>query len=74
MATPFRKANLNTMVGNGKSFLAYEIIDRLKNSENLDLLRLLRNEVSNSDQKRGKIHQVFKPSYPAAVSLPKRLE
>jgi hypothetical protein len=33
MATPFRNANLNTLVANGKRFMAYEIVERLKNSK-----------------------------------------
>ena len=59
MATPFRNANLNTLVANGKRFMAYEIVERLKNSKHNHLLKQLENEVTRSDKKRGKLLQVF---------------
>ncbi|MBK9733149.1 MAG: transposase [Chitinophagaceae bacterium] len=63
MATPYKNAKLNTLVSNGKRFLAYDIVNRLKNSGNDYLLKQLANEVTPSDSKRGKLHQVFKSSF-----------
>lgn len=40
-ATPFRNANWNTLVSNGKRFIAYEIVERLKNSKHNHLLKQL---------------------------------
>lgn len=55
--------NINTIVSNGKRFIAYEIITRLKNSNQHEVLRKLAAQVSASDKKRGKQHQVFEPSF-----------
>ena len=73
MATPFRNANLNTLVSNGKRFLAYEIVERLKNSIHNHLLKQLENEVTRSDKKRGKLHQVFEPSFDACLILDEKM-
>ena len=73
MATPFRNANLNTLVSNGKRFMAYEIVERLKNSKHDHLLKQLENEVTRSDKKRGKLHQVFKPSFDARLILDEKM-
>jgi len=73
MATPFGNANLNTLVSNGKRFLAYEIVERLKNSKHNQLLKQLENEVTRSDKKRGKLHQVFKPSFDARLILDEKM-
>jgi len=55
--------SINTRVGNGKRFLAYGIIDRLKEQNNTSALDLLKAGVNNTDKKRGKLHQVFEPSF-----------
>ena len=54
---------IDTMVGNGKRFMAYEIIERLKENKNTELLNELSNIVTVSDRKRGKLHEVFEPSF-----------
>ncbi len=69
IATPCKNAHLNTLVSNGKRFLAYDIVDKLKNTQQTHLLTLLANEVIPSDRKRGKLHQVFKPSFDAGRIL-----
>jgi hypothetical protein len=43
--------------------MAYEIISRLKENQNEELLNELSNLVSASDRKRGKLHEVFEPSF-----------
>jgi len=63
MATPYRNTNLNTLVGNGKRFLAYDIVEQLMRLGQTSLLKQLADEVIPSDRKRGKLHQVFKPSF-----------
>jgi hypothetical protein len=55
--------SIDTIVGNGKRFMAYEIINRLNENENAELLNELSNLVSASDRKRGKLHEVFEPSF-----------
>ncbi len=54
---------IDSIVGNGKRFIAYEIIKRLKESQNAELLNELSNLVSASDRKRGKLYEVFEPSF-----------
>jgi REP element-mobilizing transposase RayT len=73
MATPFRNSNLNTLVSNGKRFLAYAIVDRLKNSGFDHILKQLANEVTPSNRKRGKLHQVFEPSFDARPILDEKM-
>jgi len=55
--------NINSIIGTGKRFTAYEIIKRLKELEQFDLLNKLENAVNITDKKRNKLHQVFQPSF-----------
>ncbi len=55
--------SINTIVSNGKRFIAYRIVERLKEQNNTDLLLQLSEAVSSSDKDRGKIHQVFERSF-----------
>lgn len=54
---------LNTTVSNGKRFLAYEIVKRLEEAGDKTTLQLLKDSVTPSDKKRGKLHQVFIRSF-----------
>ena len=55
--------NINTIIGNGKRFLAYDIIERLQETNNDIILAKLSNAVKPSDKKRGKLHEVFEDSF-----------
>jgi REP element-mobilizing transposase RayT len=55
--------SINSIVGNGKRFIAYEIVKRLETQKQEFLLKQLESFVSRSDQRRGKIHEVFEPSF-----------
>lgn len=55
--------SLNTIIGNGKRFIAYGIIKRLKEAQNTQLLQILSEGVSLSDRKRGYLHEVFEQSF-----------
>ena len=57
--------SINTVVSNGKRFMAYEIIKRLEAKNNTTVLDKLAAAVRDSDRKRGKLHQVFEPSFDA---------
>jgi REP element-mobilizing transposase RayT len=61
----FRKTSqaLHTIIGNGKRFIAYEIVRRLQRHGNSKILRQLEQGVNNTDRSRGKLHQVFEPSF-----------
>jgi REP element-mobilizing transposase RayT len=56
-------SDINFIVGTGKRLLAYGFIKRLKIIERYDILALLNKWVSCSQQKSGKLHQVFQPSF-----------
>jgi len=54
---------INTIISNGKRFMAYELIKRLTQQGETALLQQLAQAVTTSDRKRGKLHQVFQPSF-----------
>ncbi len=43
--------------------MAYELVKRLKYTKKLQILKQLEDDVTPSDKKRGKLHQVFKESF-----------
>ena len=55
--------SLNTVMGNGKRFMAYEIIKLLEQKEEHLLLQKLKAEVRDKDRSRGKRHEVWKDSF-----------
>jgi len=61
----FRKTakSINKIIGDGKRFIGYEIIKRLKENERSDLLQILEDAVNRSDKKRGKLHEVWEDSF-----------
>src|SRR5258708_18041870 len=54
---------LDKIVGNGKRFMAYGIVDTLKKQNNEIILDKLSKAVNVSDRKRGKLHEVFESSF-----------
>ena len=54
---------INTIIGNGKRFMAYEIIKRLKQSNDLILLQYLSKNVRSSSQEKNKLHEVWDLSF-----------
>jgi putative transposase len=57
--------NLNKIIGNAKRFLAYEIINRLEELNQSDLLDRLAASVSMRERKKGQLHKVFIDSFDA---------
>ncbi len=57
------KKGINTIVGDGKRFIGYEIIKRLQVQGKQDLLLQLENAVNMSDKKKGKLHEVWEDSF-----------
>lgn len=55
--------SINTIISNGKRFMAYTIVERLKELNKIDILKQLYEAVSLSDKDKGKIHQVFERSF-----------
>jgi REP element-mobilizing transposase RayT len=54
---------INTIIGNGKRFLAYSIIKRLEQSGKLDILNQLNSYVGDNYTSRKKKHQVWEYSF-----------
>ena len=48
---------------NGKRFIAYELVKRLQESRNDEILKKLAQAVIASDKDRGKKHQIFERSF-----------
>jgi len=64
---PEQEQTLNKLIGNGKRFLAYEIVERLKQQRAEKLLNILEMDVKPSDKKKGKLHEVFRYSFDAKL-------
>ncbi|HEV8084248.1 MAG TPA: hypothetical protein VGP55_13660 [Chitinophagaceae bacterium] len=62
---PEKNFNLNTILANGKRFIAYQIINRLEVAKNNELLFHLENLVTLREKKKGQLHKVFKDSFDA---------
>ncbi|WP_162944596.1 transposase [Flavisolibacter nicotianae] len=57
--------SLNTVVGNGKRFIGYEIIRRLKQHGAEALLSLLREGVSEMKKERAHLHELWQGTFEA---------
>ncbi len=56
-------ASINTIIGNTKRFLAYEIVKRLQHNNEIELLNVLAAAVTPVDKRRGQLHEIFEPSF-----------
>ena len=66
---PTSHKSINTVVGNGKRFMAYEIIRRLNEKKMVNVLERLREGVTKHEVQRGKLHRVFNPSFDAKICI-----
>lgn len=57
--------SLNTIIGNAKRFMAYEIVDRLEQQGNFERISRLQKDVKAKDRSRGKKHEVWKDAFDA---------
>jgi len=55
--------SLNSVIGNGNRFMAYEIINLLEKKGEEPILRKLKAEVKSKDRSRGKKHEVWINSF-----------
>ncbi len=55
--------SINTIVGNGKRFVAYEIVKRLKARGETKLLHQLNLSVEAKDRERNKKHEIWEDSF-----------
>lgn len=63
IAFNYGKISINTLVGNGKRFMAYEIVKRLESSTNTVILHRLQDGITRADKAKGQKHFVFQPSF-----------
>lgn len=54
---------INTVIGDGKRFIAYEIIERLKNAGKTDMLAQLEKAVTAKGKEKRKLHEVWEESF-----------
>jgi hypothetical protein len=57
--------NLNTIIGNGKRFMAYNLVERLQDQNQHELLLRLENACTDKEKAKGQKHKVFEPSFDA---------
>ncbi len=55
--------NINSILGDGKRFMTYDFINSLTTNKQHDILDRLSSFVNATDKKRGKLHEVFEPSF-----------
>jgi hypothetical protein len=55
--------SINLIVGNGKRFMAYAIVNRLAQQGETGLLEQMKAWVNNTDKQRNKHYEVFEPSF-----------
>lgn len=58
-----RNKSINSIIGNGKRFMSYDLIKKIKDIGDEQMLEKLTSYVNESDRKRGKLHEVFEPSF-----------
>jgi REP element-mobilizing transposase RayT len=54
---------INTIIGNGKRFMAYELVKRLRECDRTDILEQLASWVNKTQRLINKKHEVFEPSF-----------
>ncbi len=54
---------INTIIGDGKRFMAYEIVKRLKEAGKTDMLEALEKAVATKRKEKGKLHEIWAESF-----------
>nr|WP_317130789.1 transposase [Mucilaginibacter psychrotolerans] len=62
---PDNKADLNKIIGNGKRFMAYALVDRLEQRKEEKLLNILSMACSEPEKSKGQKHKAFETSFDA---------
>ena len=57
------KTKIHTIVGNGKRFMAYDLVKKLAAKGHQNLLNEMASWVNATDRLENKLHQVFEPSF-----------
>jgi REP element-mobilizing transposase RayT len=64
--------SINAIIGNGKRFMAYQIVKQLKAWNKTALLKKLQRKVLMQEKLRGKVHEIFKRSFDWRECVSKR--
>jgi len=62
---PKQDGFLNTIIANGKRFMAYGIIKKLSEKGEVEILQQLERGVTEREKKKGQLHKVFEESFDA---------
>jgi len=62
---PTPNFSLNKIISNAKRFMAYEIIKRLKETNQTAILEQLQSAVTKKEKQKGQLHKVFEESFDA---------
>ena len=54
---------INSIIGNGKRFIAYDLVAELKKREQHTVLKQLEEWVNKTQQSDNKQHEIFEPSF-----------
>jgi REP element-mobilizing transposase RayT len=65
--------SISQMIGEGKRFLAYDIVNSIKKSGNDSLLLQLQEGVEYKEKLKGKLHQVFRLSFDAKICFNEKM-
>ena len=65
--------SINQRIGTLKRFLAYALVTRLEKEGYTDELQVLAGGVNNTDRQRGKLHEVFEPSFDCKICYSKKM-
>ena len=57
------ETSINNIIGNGKRFMAYQIVNRLEQMNKLALLKRLHDSVEEPKKKRNKLHDIWEISF-----------
>src|SRR5205085_2427270 len=58
-----QKQSLNTIIGNGKRFIGYEIVKRLETQQQHPVLKMLSEAVDAAEQQRNKKHEIWQGTF-----------
>ena len=69
---PDENFDLNKLLSNGKRFIAYEIVSRLQQQNQKDILATLQSALTEREKRKGQLHKVFKNSFDAKAIFSER--
>ena len=69
---PENSATIDKIIGNGKRFMAYEIIKRLRKNKELMILKNLETSIKTKERLKNKLHNVFEPSFDSKCIVSER--